>query len=243
MKPLLSLVFTLTIGLLTSHSSYAQALRVSVTGEAKLDPAIAFSSDDRIGNVVAATTNSTDAYLTGAAWIRQSAVLHQSARRLLLLSDLPKLKLAEALELSLQQQVQQLKATGRVVFPFDWQLLELKPEQNRHLAPADQFYVPARPTIIQVVGAVKPYSVPFEPGKTVAEYSAELKRLDGADLSYVWVIAPDTSMRKVGIAYWNTELAYLAPGSYLYVPVADGGESLQAFQHSLRQLFSAQLLP
>ncbi|KFZ36252.1 hypothetical protein HR45_17255 [Shewanella mangrovi] len=243
MKPLCYLVACL-ISFIFVDSSYAAAeMNVSVTGQVKLPPAVTFSMGDRIGKVVAASEYTQDAYLTGAAWIRQSFVLHQSARRLLLLSELPSLDLSPELAASFTQQIEQLQATGRVPVTFSWDLLELDPQQNRFLKQEDRFYVPTRPNTINIVGAVRPYSVAFVSGKTVADYAAELERLDGANPSYVWVIGPDTSIRKVGIAYWNTEQAYLAPGSYVYVPIDDDDEQLEHFQQSLLQLFAAQLLP
>ncbi|MCH1920341.1 capsule biosynthesis GfcC family protein [Shewanella sp. A3A] len=243
MKPLRYFLLIAVSFLCADHVYAAQPVNVTAMGQVQLPSSATFSTDDRIGKVVAAAIYQQHAYLTGAAWIRQSFVLHQSARRLLLLNELPNLQLDPALTSSLMQQIKQLRATGRVDVKFDWDLLELTSSQNRYLQQEDQFYVPTRPDTVRVVGAVAPYTVAFVANKTVADYAAELQRLPGADPSYVWVIEPDTSIRKVGIAYWNTEQAYLAPGSYIYVPIADDDQRLEQFQQSLLQLFSAQLLP
>lgn len=225
-------------------SSWAKdSITVSVEGQAHLDKPLTFSHGDTLGKLVSASVYEANAYPVGAALVRHKYVLYQSARRLMLQSTLKELDLPPQLTHALQQQIAALEVTGRVPHAFDWDVIEVRPKQNRKLFDGDSFYVPARPDTISVVGAVDAHKVAFKAGKTVADYMADVQRLSGADLSDVWVIAPDTHITKVGIAYWNEQKRYVAPGSYLYVPISGDDEKTEQFQQSLRRLLASQILP
>lgn len=243
MSPMISRWLSFCLLLICGTVSANDVLQVRVDGEARLPSNATLARADTIGQLVSATIYAEDAYLTGAALIRNKYVLYQSARRLLLLSTLKELSLPESTMRELYAQISALKVTGRIPQQFDWDIVALSPAQNRQLIADDIFYVPRRPDDIKIVGAIKAHSVPFVAGKTVADYARAFTLLPDANKSEVWIIFPDTHIEKVGVAYWNQQHTYIAPGSYIYVPLAEGDEKLAEFQQSLRSLLATQILP
>lgn len=200
------------------------------------------------GARLAAVANSwqlaPNAYRLGIALLRADQQRLQSRLRWALLYQLTDAKLDPETHRSLRDQVTQFVATGRVLRHFDWDVIELSPENNRPLKYGDVFVAPHRPDSIRVAGAVRETSLAYEPSKSVADYMAQIERLPGNDPSYVWVITPDTAIRRIGISYWNEQKAYLAPGSVLYVPLKSGfTQKYPEFNQSMMQLYAAQVLP
>ncbi|MFM2484497.1 capsule biosynthesis GfcC family protein [Celerinatantimonas yamalensis] len=180
-----------------------------------------------------------DAYRLGIGLLRAQNKRDQSRLRWALLYQLKAMDINSDTRISLHQQVLKFAATGRVLQPFTWDIIDLKPEENRLLREGDIFVAPLRPDYVQVGGAAKQAKLAFVGHKTIADYMASITRLPGSDPSYVWVITPDTRIRKIGISYWNTQTAYLAPGSVLYVPLHGD----KRFNQSMAQLYAAQILP
>lgn len=193
----------------------------------------------RIGSIVNGWQLKPDGYRLGIALLREHEKREQSRLRWALIYQLKTMDINAKTKASLDAQLNQITATGRVLQVFNWDLIDFKPQQNRLLKEGDTFVAPIRPNTVRVAGAAKFTQLPFVSGKTVANYSPMISRLPGADKSYIWVITPDTKIRKIGVSYWNTQTAYLAPGSVLYVPL----QGDDAFNQSLAALYAAQVLP
>lgn len=185
-----------------------------------------------------------NAYRLGISLERMSQKPLQERARSSLLYQLPDMRIDEQTKASLKHQIESFKVTGRVLQAFDWDAIELRTQQNRLIRQGDVIVAPKRPNSIIIGGAAKVQKLSFKANRTVAEYVENIHRLDGADPSYVWVISPDTTRYKVGVSYWNTEKAYLAPGSAIYVPLKDTlFHSYQEFNQSMLRLYAAQELP
>ncbi|CAG9297701.1 capsule biosynthesis GfcC family protein [Celerinatantimonas diazotrophica] len=180
-----------------------------------------------------------DAYPLGIALTREQDKREQSRVRWALQYRLQDMHLASKTRTSLYRQITSFVVTGRVLWQFEWDIVGVKPQQNRPLLQGDTFIAPKRPSSIIVGGAAKIAKLPFKGGVTVRDYMQLVNRLPGADPSDVWVITPDTKIRKIGVSYWNAQKAYLAPGSVLYVPLSGH----QDFNDSMAQLYAAQILP
>lgn len=184
------------------------------------------------------------AYRLGISLLRVSQQRWQSRLRWALLYQLEDLTLNSQTKKSLHNQVIRFAATGRVLYQFNWDSIELNPKQNRPLKQGDVFIAPVRPDTISVGGAASQANLKFIPGQTVAAYIKDIKRLPGYDPSYVWVVTPDTHIRRIGVGYWNTQQAYLAPGSIIYVPLKSNfAHSFKKFNQSMMRLYAAQVLP
>lgn len=195
------------------------------------------------GSRIAAVTSQwqlkKDAYPLGIALTREQDKREQSRVRWALQYRLQDMHLSVQTRRSLYHQITSFVATGRVLWQFDWDIVGIKPQQNRPLLQGDTFIAPKRPNRIIVGGAAKIAKLPFKGGMTVRDYMQSVQRLPGADPSDVWVITPDTKIRKIGVSYWNAQKAYLAPGSTIYVPL----KGHPSFNDSMAQLYAAQILP
>ena len=215
------------------------ALEVSTKGQFVVPQTYQVDLTTRVASVVNAWRLTPEAYRLGIAILRESEKREQRRMRWALEYQLKTMAIDPELKASLTEQVNRLVATGRVLKQFNWELIDVKPKQNRLLKEGDTFVAPYRPTTVQIAGAVKNHSVPFVGGKTVRQYVHQVTRLTGGDPSIVWVITPDAKIRQIGVSYWNAQKAYLAPGSVIYVPLQDYPE----FNYAMVTLFAAQVLP
>lgn len=198
----------------------------------------------RINALAKAWQVTPDAYRLGIAYERMSQKPEQERERSALLYRLPDMKLAYETEKSLKEQLHQFKITGRVLRVFKWDALGSHPKLNRKIQQGDVVYAPKRPNTITVGGVARAQTLPFKVNKTVGEYVDQIERLPGYKPSYVWVISPNTERYKVKIDYWNTEKAYIAPGSVIYVPLKSTlFHNYQEFNQSMLSLYAAQELP
>ncbi|MEL0638703.1 capsule biosynthesis GfcC family protein [Marinomonas sp. TI.3.20] len=195
--------------------------------------------ETRIGSIVNNWQLKPDGYRLGIALLREHERREQSRLRWALIYQLKTMDINPKTKAALGAQLNQLVATGRVLQVFNWDLIDFKVKQNRLLKEGDAFVAPIRPHTVSVAGAAESTQLAFVGGKTVADYSAMISRLPGANKSFIWVASPDTNIRKIGVSYWNTQEAYLAPGSVLYVPLQGDDE----FNESLVKLYAAQVLP
>lgn len=232
MTPLLAAVSVFTLSLTVVVSAYAQPAiqiegRVTEPGEYIVQPGARLLEAFRIADVA------PDAYILGAAWLRRSELRTQSALKAGLLFDLKVLassdadgidsarRASAALARRLAVQVAAMPVTGRRINALDPVRLELDPPRNRPLAAGDRLYFPARPRWIKVTGAVDADCVlPFVGMRPASTYVDYCPPHSAADTDWLYVIQPDGTASRVGIAGWNRGPArMLAPGAYIYVPL------------------------
>ncbi|MFM2482019.1 capsule biosynthesis GfcC family protein [Celerinatantimonas sp. YJH-8] len=235
----------LLIGLIAGRAVAGDmALQVMTQGQFVHPQTYQVPSKSRLATVINQWQLSPQAYRLGIALLRRDEQRWQNRLRWALLYQLDDGGFNTETRTSLHHQILKFVATGRVLERFDWDLVDLIPNQNRPLQQDDTFVAPLRPNTVSVGGAAESDSLPFVPGQTVAQYMNKINRLPGFDPSYVWVVSPDTTFYRVGVSYWNREQAYLAPGSVIYVPLKDTlFHHYQAFNQSMLRLYAAQELP
>ena len=84
-----------------------------------------------------------------------------------------------------------------------------------------ELYLTARPTSVNVVGAVKQaHTLPLVEHAQLDNYLTRLPKdqlLDIADNSTAFVIQPDGQVNEISYAYWNRKPAYFAPGAIIFI--------------------------
>ena len=84
-----------------------------------------------------------------------------------------------------------------------------------------ELYLTARPTSVNVVGAVKQaHTLPLVEHAQLDNYLTRLPKgqlLDIADNSTAFVIQPDGLVNEISYAYWNSKPAYFAPGAIIFI--------------------------
>ncbi|HET8636210.1 MAG TPA: SLBB domain-containing protein [Acidobacteriaceae bacterium] len=209
---------------------------------------------------------SADAYLYGSEFTRQSTraiqqqrindyvrnlqmeisrgSIAQSSSAVASAQDLASANAATTSERELIAQLQQLRATGRIV-------LEVKPKSSGiaalppiQLEDGDTFVVPPRPASVNVVGAVYDQSsFLFVPGRRVGDY---LHLAGGpnrdADKKHAFIIRADGSVisRAAANGIWGNGFNSLTmnPGDTIVVPEKTYGPSLMRGFLEWSQLFS-----
>lgn len=167
------------------------------------------------------------AYMIGAALLRRESRLGQSRLKAGLMFDLEALTnssspntvaAAERLTLTFSP----MAITGRLPQLLDPRPLEVTRKLDRPAEAGDVLIYPARPNWVRVVGAVeRNCELPHRPLQAPETYRHECQRLPAASTDELYVIHPDGTTEKLGIALWNRSPAStLAPGAMIYVPLA-----------------------
>ncbi len=124
---------------------------------------------------------------------------------------------------AVRQQLRDWNVQTRIVQPISFYPSRLSIEKNPLLSEGRYLIrLTERPRHVTVMGAVsEPLRLPHAGNETLNKLNTHIRRLAGADNSYVYVIYPDGRIFKRGSAYWNESHAPLMPGSTVYVPVAE----------------------
>lgn len=146
----------------------------------------------------------------------------------------------------LEQTLTGMPVTGRLAQALDPQTLDLDPRANRQLQEGDSLLLPTRPDYVLIQGLVRQeLKLPYQHGQPASQYLAQAALCAGADRNHAWIIYPDGSTRRVGIAYWNEVPVNLAPGARLLIPVTEGRWDNAAHTLSTRtaEFLATQPLP
>ncbi len=184
----------------------------------------------RLSDAVLTAEVSPDAYVLGAAWLRPRLQVEQTRLKAGVLHELAVLAAKArlngdpaltALSTRLKRQLQALPVTGRQTgVLLDPRPLEISPH-NHLLADGDRLIYPPRPAHVRVVGAVEQDCVlPHMPMQAAPLYLHTCRLATGADPDWLYLIQPDGTVLRHGIAQWNRDPPQaLAPGAVLYVPI------------------------
>lgn len=223
----------LMLALGTSFACAAQSendtsLVVKISGAVLAPGAYAFPDGARLHDVSRTAQVNTAAWPLGAALLRQSAVEPQLRLKTGVLFDLRVNRVhavaeqkpaLEALVDRLALTVEALPVSGRVVAQLN-PLQQLLLANNDVLESGDHIVYPLRPTHVSVTGAVeRDCWLPFVPSHQPIDYLEHCARLPLADRNAVYVIQPDGTQQRKGIAHWNAEPANVAVGAVIYVPI------------------------
>nr|WP_218174851.1 capsule biosynthesis GfcC family protein [Pseudomonas yamanorum] len=203
---------------------------VTVSGDVRNPGAFEVKPGARLLDVIRLAQPNAESYWLGAAWLHQSLKDKQARLKAGVLFDLKLLQRGALLDdrhtradlsARLYQQVEQLPVTGRQVTVLDPIAVEAGFARNALLDDGDQLVYPARPSTVEVLGAVvQPCDVPYQAMREVREYVRGCTVLDDAERDDLWLIQPDGQVRRVGVAAWNREDGIVAaPGSRILVPI------------------------
>ncbi|MEG8244074.1 capsule biosynthesis GfcC family protein [Pseudomonas paracarnis] len=219
----------LCFGLLLIGPGAGQAA-VTVSGDVRSPGAFEVKPGTRLLDVLRDAQPNAESYWLGAAWLHQSLVEKQARLKAGVLFDLKLLQRGALLDdksargdlsARLYRQVEQLPVTGRQVAVLDPIAVEAGFARNALLDDGDRLVYPARPSTVEVLGAVaQPCNVPYRALQEVRDYVRDCTILGDAERDELWLIQPDGQVRRVGVAAWNLEDGVVAaPGSRILVPI------------------------
>ncbi|WP_329914364.1 capsule biosynthesis GfcC family protein [Stenotrophomonas sp. SMYL86] len=209
-------------------ASAAAPIHVDVSGHVRTGGSQAIPAGSRLSVAALGATPTSDAYLLGAALLRQRATPSQTRLKAGLLFDLEivagqreSADLANAAR-AVSDQIADLPITGREVQLLDPRALEANPQKDRPALDGDKLVYPTRPETVTVTGAVtRPCTLRHSFLRDALSYRNSCEPLRrAASRDYLYVIQPDGRAQKLGIALWNQDApAHLAPGAIVFVPL------------------------
>ena len=210
-------------------ASAAAPINVEVTGHVHTSGSQSIPAGSRLSVATLAASPTEDAYLLGAALLRQRAIQPQTRLKAGLLFDLevlvaqPESPDLAAAARTMVDSFTSLPVTGREPQLLDPRGLEVSREQDRPAEAGDRLIYPARPATVRVTGAVtQPCTLPHSFSQDARAYRDACGVLRVASPDSLYVIQPDGHVQKVGIALWNRgESVHLAPGAVVLVPLND----------------------
>jgi protein involved in polysaccharide export with SLBB domain len=218
--------------------------------------------------VVRAGGLTSEAYLYGAEFTRESTRKDQQAHLDRLIQDLDRELKQQALQQSgatiadedvarvkaeqenasgIVEHMRSVKATGRIVLGFDGDQADMTKLMEIPLEDGDVFVVPARPATVNVLGAVYNQNAFLHSDRMrVADYlRAAGGATRGADKDKIFIIRADGSLvprQSSGVFHQGFEAARLNPGDSLVVPNAFPRTPFLRNLRDWTQVFSQLLL-
>lgn len=219
---------TLVLGIGMGYCANAAApTHVEVTGQVRTSGSQTLPAESRLSVAALAASPTADAYMLGAALLRESALKPQTRLKAGLLFDLETLAsqpespdLAAAAR-AMADSLADLPITGREPQLLDPRGLEASREHDRPAHDGDRLIYPSRPETVTVTGAVsRPCTLPHSFSSDALIYREACGVLRVASRDDVYIIQPDGHIQKLGIALWNRgEPVHLAPGATVFVPL------------------------
>lgn len=221
----------LACGVLSAHPADA-AVAVQVSGRVAHAGSQQLPDGARLADAVLAAQVSPDAYVLGAAWLRPRLRDPQARLKAGVLYELGVLEAQARLDgdaaltelaARLQQQLRALPVTGRQPGALlDPRPLEIS-DQNHLLGNGDRIVYPLRPASVRVTGAVHAdCALAHVPLQDARRYLQDCALAAAADPGWLYIIQPDGTVQRQGIAAWNRDPPRaLAPGAVLYVPILE----------------------
>ncbi|KAF1017370.1 MAG: hypothetical protein GAK31_00635 [Stenotrophomonas maltophilia] len=206
----------------------ASPITVQVTGEVRHAGAHTLPADARLAAAALAAQPTQNAYLLGAALLRDSARTTQARLKAGILFDLETLAtthrtapaLAEAAG-RMHTAFSALPVTGREPQLLAPRALEADRRQNRPARDANTLVYPPRPETVTVTGAVvAPCVLRHDAARAPLDYRNACPLLTVASPDDLYLIEADGTVQKLGIALWNRGAPRAAaPGATIFVPL------------------------
>ncbi|MAD74868.1 MAG: hypothetical protein CML20_08790 [Rheinheimera sp.] len=121
---------------------------------------------------------------------------------------------------ALKFQVANWQLAQRILIPIDYDLARAQaPFNPKFDTGVYKLQLMVRPETVQFWGAIeKDVVVPHNGATSISEYLTAIERTAYADASVVYVIQPDGTVIKVGVANWNRQHIEAMPGALVFVP-------------------------
>ncbi|MEN5273466.1 capsule biosynthesis GfcC family protein [Stenotrophomonas lactitubi] len=213
---------------LSFHAHASSPIGVETAGHVRNPGAHTLPAGARLSAAALAAAPDAEAYMLGAALLRQRSLLPQTRLKAGLLFDLETLASQEdAPELAdaaaqLARELGDLPVTGRESQLLDPRRLEASSAENRPSLEGDRLVYPGRPDTVQVVGAVvQPCRLKHQFTLDAQSYRSACPILPAASRDDLYIIQPDGKVEQLGVALWNRSAPmHLAPGAVIYVPLS-----------------------
>ena len=203
---------------------------VTVSGDVLKPGQYEMAADARLLDVVLPSRPNAESYWLAATWLHKPELEKQQRLKVGVLFDLKMVERGAlldgkasraALAARLFDEVSRLPVTGRKVAVLDPIALEISFARNYPLADGDQLIYPARPSTVEVLGAIgEPCELAFRPMLQARDYLESCTVLKDAEGDYLWLIQPNGEVRRIGNGGWNREDgAIVAAGSKILVPI------------------------
>ena len=104
----------------------------------------------------------------------------------------------------------------------------------------------SRPNVVHFSGVItKPGAYEHKSNTSLFTLHSGVKSKSNADNSFVYVVAPDGTISKRGIAYWNIDFTQLMPGSHIVAPLSTGlfDSTLETLNARIAALAVHRILP
>ncbi|MGR5409389.1 capsule biosynthesis GfcC family protein [Vibrio sp. PNB22_8_1] len=138
----------------------------------------------------------------------------------------------------LLQQIQSYQYAYRIVNSLDIDKVRLDLSRNPRMPGDYELSLSERPSVVYLAGLATPQSVTFSSFYDVAHYVERGELNDEASKSFAWVIAPDGTASKVGMAYWNNQQRHVIPGSIIFVGFDSNRSELAALEQDIISLLT-----
>ena len=145
------------------------------------------------------------------------------------------------------EEYKNLKASGRVVSEFDFQVLKENPAKRTLLKDSDEIHIPSRSNVVYVYGDVgNPKALSFNDMQPANDYIALAGGLNRtADKSHILIISPNGEASVLNFSKFTNILREeidIYPGSMIYVPQKVGSVQGVEFYSVIAPIFSSLAL-
>ncbi|CAE6881251.1 hypothetical protein ACOMICROBIO_GDFFDHBD_04337 [Vibrio sp. B1REV9] len=138
----------------------------------------------------------------------------------------------------LLQQIQSYQYAYRIVTSLDIDKVRLDLSRNPKMPGDYELSLSERPSVVYLAGLAAPKPVTFSSFYDVANYLEQGKLIHQASQSFAWVIAPNGTTSKVGIAYWNNQHSHVIPGSIIFVGFDSSSSELADLEQDIISLLT-----
>ncbi len=232
----------------------ATSVPVTASGNVQNPGSHLLPADSRLSRLLLTADPTEDAYMLGAALLRERARIEQTRWKAGLLFDLEQLSRQHqnstelsATLLQMTRSFARMPVTGRVSYPLEPRALEASRENDLPAQAGDHVFYPARPGTITLTGAVMTDCQPAHVAlQSPANYLKRCATSIGASPDHVHVIQADGHVERLGIAAWNRDApSSLAPGAIIFIPLADAvvRKAAPRFNEDAARFLATQLLP
>jgi hypothetical protein len=230
-------VSTLVLGILVAcYSLVAQAeVTISFKGCVDTEKTVVFQDKVSLYEVLTRADVTDCAFIHGAAWLEAGRIPMQQQLKASLLKDLRALQTnldvkseADSEATSVQSYFTRLisliskqQPTGRVLGgDLDLFHVEMLPLKNRVITSDAQFYFPAQPQTLNLIG-FEDAVIPYDSNLSVNDIVQAHPICDDCPSGWLRIVQPDTSIEKVKVGLWTNSEYYAAPGAWLIAPLAE----------------------
>lgn len=125
---------------------------------------------------------------------------------------------------SLKNQLLSWKLEKFIIRTIDFDQARLIPKHNPRLPEGDYLLqLSQRSSSLLLLGLIsEPAELPYPDNFCLADQLGSMKLLPSASMDWAFVIQPNGSIDKIGIAYWNRDCRSVMPGSIVYIPFKEG---------------------